>query len=85
MWFFNVIMNGIKALFVRLSAILTFSGIIDIDQAPIVKGRDICMSFMTLMLIVALIGAGYSLRTSQGRLVLTNEESENEILDAEIV
>ena len=45
----------------------------------------LAMSFMTLMLIVALIGAGYSLRTSQGRLVLTNEESESEILDAEIV
>ena len=36
MWFLNVIMNAIKTLFVRISAILTFSGIIDIDQAPTV-------------------------------------------------
>ena len=43
------------------------------------------MSFMTLMLIVALIGTGYSLKTSQGRLVLTNDDSEQEVLDAEIV
>ena len=36
MWFLNVIMNAIKTLFVRISAILTFSGIIDIDQVPTV-------------------------------------------------
>jgi len=36
-------------------------------------------------MIVALLGVGYSMRVSSGRLVLTNEDSENEILEAEIV
>ena len=43
------------------------------------------MSFMTLMLIVALIGTGYSFRKSEGDLILTNDNPENEILEAEIV
>ena len=43
------------------------------------------MSFMTLMMIVALLGVGYSMKISPGRLVLTNEDSEDDILEAEIV
>ncbi len=43
------------------------------------------MSFLILILVAAIVGVGNSIRNNENHVVLTNDDSEAEILDAEIV
>ena len=42
------------------------------------------MSFLSLMLVVALVGLGYSLKESNNRVLLSSKEYEDDVLEAEI-
>ena len=44
----------------------------------------LAMSFLSLMLVVALVGLGYSLKESNNRILLSSKEYEDDVLEAEI-
>ena len=44
----------------------------------------LAMSFLSLMLVVALVGLGYSLKESNNRVLLSSKEYEDDVLEAEI-
>ncbi|MGB0201502.1 MAG: S8 family peptidase [Candidatus Poseidoniaceae archaeon] len=44
----------------------------------------LAMSFLSLILVVALVGLGYSLKESNNRVVLSDKEYEDDVLEAEI-
>ncbi|MEC8789533.1 MAG: hypothetical protein VXX17_05680, partial [Candidatus Thermoplasmatota archaeon] len=44
----------------------------------------LAMSFLSLILVVALVGLGYSLKESNNRVVLSDKEYDDDVLEAEI-
>jgi hypothetical protein len=52
--------------------------------ASLYSDYPLAMSFLSLILIVGLVGVVSTFRNSNNRVVLTNDDSEGEILDAEI-
>ena len=44
----------------------------------------LAMSFLSLILVVALVGLGYSLKESNNRVILSSKEYDDDILEAEV-
>ncbi|MGB1491404.1 MAG: hypothetical protein ACPG9O_04995, partial [Candidatus Poseidoniaceae archaeon] len=44
----------------------------------------LAMSFLSLILVVALVGLGYSLKESNNRVVLSHKEYDDDVLEAEM-
>ena len=55
------------------------------DLGEMFSKYPLAMSFMMLMLVAAIIGVVTSMRNNNNRVILTNDDSESEILEAEIV
>ena len=55
------------------------------DLGEMFSKYPLAMSFLMLILVAAIVGVGNSIRNNENHVVLTNDDSEDEILEAEIV